>query len=176
MTDLVLQTIEAVIAKNQGATLEEIYNELIVRGMELGFLHELSKEQHSIPSLLKENFAFNEKKQTWQIRKNTKFKTQIPLELRIKYYLLSYLRRMSRQGVDSRFDDIVLSIMPLLKNGVTPKHQTILGVLERVAEPVGDGRWRLVEGKQLELTLTLPLPEKKSASGVPVQGVRHRLG
>lgn len=169
MTQLVMQTIEAIIAMKQGATLEEIYNELIVRGMELGFLHELSKEHQNIPSLLRENFDFNEKKQVYQLRKNTKFKTQIPLEVRIKYYLISYMRQMQRQDICPRFDDIVLNIMPLLKNGITPKHQTILGVLKRVAEHVGEGRWRMVEGKQLELNLTgalsVGMPDKKTAQG-----------
>ena len=169
MTQLVMQTIEAIIAMKQGATLEEIYNELIVRGMELGFLHELSKEHQNIPSLLRENFDFNEKKQVYQLRKNTKFKTQIPLEVRIKYYLISYMRQMQRQDICPRFDDIVLNIMPLLKNGITPKHQTILGVLKRVAEHVGEGRWRMVEGKQLELnltgTLSVGMPDKKTARG-----------
>lgn len=41
------------------------------------------------------------------------------------------------------FDEICLDIMPLLKNGVTPENQTILSVLESVARPVGNGRWRL---------------------------------
>lgn len=169
MTQLIMQTIEAVIAMKQGATLEEIYNELIVRGMELGFLHELGKEHQNIPSLLRDNFDFNEKKQIYQIRKNAKFKTQIPLEVRIKYYLISYMRQMQRQDVCPRFDDIVLNIMPLLKNGITPKHQTILGVLKRVAEHVGEGRWKMVEGKQLELNLTgaisIGMPDKKFAHG-----------
>jgi hypothetical protein len=158
VANLVLQTIEALIAKNQGATLEEIYAELILRGMELGFLHELSKEHQNIPALLKENFDFNERRQVYQLRKNTKFKTQIPLPERIKYYLVSYMVQQHRHEVYPRFDDIVLNIMPLLKNGITPKHQTILGVLRRVAETVGDGRWKLVQGRQMELDLTGAVP------------------
>jgi hypothetical protein len=49
------------------------------------------------------------------------------------------------------FDDIVFNIMPLLKNGVTPEHQTILKVLETVAERVGTDGWRLIKGGQQEL-------------------------
>src|SRR6185437_6116427 len=96
VANLVLQTIEALIAKNQGATLEEIYAELMVRGMELGFLHELSKESQNIPAMLKEHFDFNEKKQAYQLQKNTKFKTQIQLPERIKYYLVSYMVQQQR--------------------------------------------------------------------------------
>lgn len=35
--------------------------------------------------------------------------------------------------VNYHFDDIVLHILPLLKNGITPEKQTILGVLQDVA-------------------------------------------
>jgi hypothetical protein len=49
------------------------------------------------------------------------------------------------------FDELILNIMPLLKNGVTPEHQTILNVLESVAERVGADRWRLAKGGQQEL-------------------------
>lgn len=179
MAHLVMQTMEAIIARHQGASLEEIYNELIVRGMEMGFLHELSKEHQNIPQLLRDNFDFNEKKQIYQLRKNVKFKTQIPLPVRIKYYLVSYMRQMQHKNLLPRFDDIVLNVMPLLKNGITPKHQTILGVLKKVAEHVGDGRWQLVEQKQLELSLTgslaIGLPKKKTVENATSDAKRqHR--
>ena len=44
MADVVMQTIEGVIAKYNGATLEQINDELIVKGLELGFLDLLKKE------------------------------------------------------------------------------------------------------------------------------------
>jgi DNA modification methylase len=161
---IVMQTIEAVIAQNQGATLEEIYDELTIRAMELDFLHELVKEPHNIPGLLRDNFDYNEEKKVYQVRKNTKFKTQIPVKARIKYYLLSYMRQMQRQNVVPNLDDIILNIMPLLKNGTTPEHQTIIGVLENMAERYGEG-WRLIEDQQLKLNLadiTAYDPPKKS--------------
>jgi len=40
--------------------------------------------------------------------------------------------------------------MPLLKNGVTPEHETILGVLEDIAEQTGGG-WRLKTRGQQEM-------------------------
>lgn len=161
-SQIVMQTIEAIIAQKHGATLEEIQNELMIKGMEFGFLDELVKEQIDVVALLKDNFDYNPKTQAYHIRKDTKFKTQIPLAVRIKYYLLSYMKRMHRQKMHPTFDDIILNIMPLLKNGITPKSQTILGVLRTIAEPVGGGRWQLVEVKQLELAL---LPAKKEPVG-----------
>ena len=49
------------------------------------------------------------------------------------------------------FDEIILNIMPLLKNGITPKHQTILSVLESIAKRVDVNRWQLTKSGQLEL-------------------------
>jgi hypothetical protein len=49
---------------------------------------------------------------------------------------------MEREKKIAHFDEIVLYIMPLLKNGITPEHQTILNVLEDIADRIGDG-WRL---------------------------------
>jgi hypothetical protein len=56
--------------------------------------------------------------------------------------LISYLRKAERENKPSTFDAIELNILPLLKNGVTPDSQTILNVLEGIAERIGDG-WRL---------------------------------
>jgi DNA modification methylase len=175
---LVMQFIEAVIARKQGATLEEIYNELVVRGMELGFLYNLAKEQPNIAGLLREHFDFNPEKQVYQIRKNTKFKSQIPVQVRIRYYLISYMRQMQRQDKFPTFDNIILNIMPLLRNGTTPKHQTILNVLERVAERVGADRWRLVEDKQLQLNLIDEPPEdapKKAPRGAVIVEDKRKI-
>lgn len=151
IADIVMQTIEGVIARRMGATIEEIYNELIVRGMELGFLHDLSKKYQDLTPFLNEHFAFNEANKTYQIMKNAKFRSQIPVEVRIKYYLISYMRGCAHQKIYPTFDDIVWNIMPLLKNGTTPEHQTILSVLEEVAIREGHDRWRLKAVGQGEL-------------------------
>ncbi|GHS92709.1 hypothetical protein FACS1894139_04500 [Planctomycetales bacterium] len=138
----VMQTIEGVIAKNNGATLEQINNELILTGLEMGFLDLLKKEYSDLTPLLTDNFDYDEETDAFTIRKNRKFKTSVPLELRIKFYLVSYLRRMAREQKNASFDEIVLHIMPLLKNGVTPETQTILTVLTEIGIRVGDG-WRI---------------------------------
>ena len=48
-------------------------------------------------------------------------------------------------------DEIVLHILPLLKNGITPEQQTILNVLEDIAEPVGSQHWQLKQDGQMRL-------------------------
>lgn len=151
IAEIVMQTIEGIIAKNDGATLEQINDELIIKGLELGFLDLLKKEYTDLTPLLLENFDYNENKEIFTIKKDCKFKTHIDERLRVKYYLLSYLRRMEREGKYSHFDDIVLSIIPLLKNGTTPENQTILNILEDIAEHVGEDRWKLKIQGQGEL-------------------------
>lgn len=43
IANIVTQTIERIIAKNNGATLEQINDELIIKGLELGFLDLLKR-------------------------------------------------------------------------------------------------------------------------------------
>jgi len=139
----VMQTIEGIIAKNEGASLEQINDELIIKGLELGFLDLLKKQYTDLTPLLLTNFDYDEKTELFTIRPNTKFTTHIDVRLRIRYYLLSFLRRMEREGTSPHFDEIILAILPLLKNGTTPERQTILSVLEDIAEHVGQDSWRL---------------------------------
>jgi len=141
--EIVLQTIEGIIAKHDGATLEQINDELIIKGLELGFLDLLKKEYTDLTPLLMDRFDYNSKTEKYNIRENTKFQTHIPLHLRIRYYLISYLRRMERENREPAFDEIILYILPLLKNGITPEHQTVLSVLEDIGERVGADSWRL---------------------------------
>jgi 16S rRNA G966 N2-methylase RsmD len=151
ITDLIIQSIEGVIAKNTGATLEEINDELIIKGLELGFLDILSRQYQDITPFLLANFDYDKETEKYLLKKNTKFRSQIPIELRIRFYLESMLRRFAREGKATHFSDIILEIMPLLKNGITPDNQTILSVLENIADKVGEDSWRLKESGQRNL-------------------------
>ncbi len=151
--DVVMETIEAVIAMHHGATLEQINNELVIRGLELGFLDILAKEYADLTPLLTQTFDFNKVASTYNLPQNRKFKTHIPLELRVRYFLMSYMKRMEHLNRLPKFDEIILNIMPLLKNGITPEHQTILNVLESLGERVGADRWRLSKSSQQELLI-----------------------
>ncbi|MDR1963967.1 MAG: type I restriction enzyme HsdR N-terminal domain-containing protein [Planctomycetaceae bacterium] len=152
-TKLVLETIEGIIAKYQGATLEQINDELILKGLELGFLDILSKMFPDLTPFLLQNFSFDGKTGIFSIPANRSFKTHIDQNLRIKYYLTSYLVRCERQGKDAHFDDIIREVMPSLMNGCTPKNQTILSVLKDIAEPTGNDCWRLKQTGQKEFAM-----------------------
>lgn len=151
ISEIIIQTIEGIIAKYDGATLEQINDELIIKGLELGFLDLLKKEYSDITPFLLANFDFDQKTEIYTLKPLTKFKTNIDIRLRIKYYLISYLRRKQNEGHYPLFDDIVLDIMPLLKNGITPEHQTILNVLEDIAEHIGSNQWKLKEEGQINI-------------------------
>jgi hypothetical protein len=151
IAEIVMQTIEGIIAKNNGATLEQINDELIIKGLELGFLDLLKKEYSDLTPILLGNFDYNETTEEFTIKKDTKFKSHLDVRLRIKYYLISYLRRMERENKAPHFDEMVLAILPLLKNGTTPESQTISNVLEDIAERVGQDGWRLKREGQTTL-------------------------
>jgi hypothetical protein len=53
--------------------------------------------------------------------------------------------------LERTFDEIVLYTMQLLKNGTTPQPQTILNVLEDIAEHLGRDKWRLKKFGQQRL-------------------------
>jgi hypothetical protein len=151
ISDLIIQTVEGVIAKYGGATLEEINDELILKGLELGFLDLLKEIYNDLTKLLFEEFDFDKMTNKFTLKHNAKFKSKIDIKLRIRYYLISYLRRMELQNKDAHFDSIILHIMPLLKNGVTPEEQTILGVLEDIAIRIGEDSWQLKKDNQLNI-------------------------
>lgn len=143
IAEIVMETIEGIIAKNHGATLEQINDELIIKGLELGFLDLLKKQYSDLTPILLEHFDYDDVKEIFSIRKNSKFRTHIDVQLRIRYYLISYLRRMERENTNPTFDEIVMNILPLLKNGTTPENQTISKVLDDIGEHIGQNQWRL---------------------------------
>jgi 16S rRNA G966 N2-methylase RsmD len=149
--DVVLETVESVIAMYDGATLEQINDELVLRGLELGFLDVLAKEYADLSPLLAEWFDYDDRTRKYNIREDRRFKSHIPLQLRVRYFIVSYLKRLEYRNEYPTFDDVVLNIMPLLKNGITPERQTIQNVLERVAERAGKDRWRLARAGQGDL-------------------------
>ena len=146
--EIIMQTIEGIIAKNNGATLEQINDELIIKGLELGFLDLLKKEYTDLTPILLSNFDYDDATEQFKIKNDAKFRTHIDVKLRIRYYLISYLRRSEREGKNPHFNDIILAILPLLKNGITPQNQTILSVLEDIGERVGEDSWKLKQEGQ----------------------------
>jgi hypothetical protein len=93
------------------------------------------------------SMTINARTRIYSILINIKFN----LNYSIKNYLISYLRRQEIENKKPTLDDIVLNIMPLLKNGVTPEHQTILNVLKDIAVHEGLDHWQLNKNDQMSL-------------------------
>lgn len=148
---IIIETIESTIAQYDGASLEQINEVLITKGLELGFLDILSKEYKDLTPLLLEHFDYDKSNDKFQIRTNKKFKTHINVHVRIRYFLISYLRRKKLENTNPSTDQIILEIMPLLKNGTTPENQTILNVLETVADRIGTDNWVIKTVEQLNM-------------------------
>lgn len=125
--------------------MEEIHADLTIKGLELGFLHELSRDYEDLTPIINANFDFDEKTGKYHIKKGEKFKShKIDIKVRTRYFLLSYLRGCERQNKKAYFDDICLEIIPLLKNDITPDESLIKEVLEQIALPnVNTGEWKL---------------------------------
>ncbi len=86
-----METIESVIAMHDGATLEQINDELVIRGLELGFLDILAKQYADLTPLLMQSLDYDKQTKRYHSRNDRKFKTHILLELRVRYFIVSYL-------------------------------------------------------------------------------------
>lgn len=130
----ILNNIEAVMAEKNGATINEVNDSLVINALEIGFLDKLSKYGDLTP-YLQENFDYDNGTSKYHIKPKSTFKSHIPMDKRIEYFVLSYLRRNNRENKYPGFSDIVYDIMPLLKNGRTPQNQEIKKILEKIAIP-----------------------------------------
>jgi len=110
-----------------------------------------SKIYNDLTPLLAGNYDYEINTELYKIRKDKKISKFVDLNSRIRYYLFSYLTVKDREKKPATFDELVLYIMPLLKNGTTPENQTILNVLEKVAEPFGENGWKLRKSNQLTM-------------------------
>lgn len=66
------------------AAREQINDELVIRGLDLGFLDMLAKEYADLALLRMRKFELDDKSKTYNLRKDRKFETHIPLELRVQ--------------------------------------------------------------------------------------------
>ena len=142
---LVLNNVEALIARDDGATLEEIYADLQIRGLELGFYHELGKMYNDLTPFINQNFDLDSASGKYHIKQGERFKSHlIDIKTRARYFVLSFLRGCERQNRRVTFDDICLEVIPLLKNGIMPQNTLISDILQEIAIPNDKtGEWKL---------------------------------
>ena len=156
--NLILNSAElAIVRHDDGATTEEIHHELIPKLIEAGMLSELKETISDITPLVADKFDFNARTGRWQLQPDTKLGSYIPIDLRIKFYIESFLNQCGRLGQKATFDMIWADLMPKLKNGPQPQHQKILNELGKIAEPYNGLYWRLQPDFQGEIFNELDL-------------------
>ena len=158
IVQLIKEVAELTIVKSSGASTEDIYNALIPKLLENGLLSQVKKQIDDITPLLKQEFVFSDLDNQWRIKPNTRIGCFIPLEDRIRFYLLDYLQSKEREGKSATFDEIIFTVMPNLINGQTPANQTILNVLDQIAYSPDGKHWCLGQGEIVQLPLRLDLP------------------
>ena len=142
------EAIECTIVQNHGATLEEINDAIIIRALEGGFLHLLTGQYGDLTPFLADRFDYDEDSLRYHLRPNTRLTAHIPLEDRLPYHLRSYLAHENAREHYPTSDEVVYTLIPLLRNGTTPSDQSVLGELQRAAHP-HKGGWRLNENDSL---------------------------
>jgi len=148
---------ELTVVKNDGASTDTIYHELIPKLLENGLLSEVKQKISDITPILNAQFEYDKVNAVWKIRPNTKLGSSIPLESRVRFYILDYLRRCERQNKKVTFDNIVQNVLPNLVNGEQPTKKTILEELRKVAAPADEKHWKLADQKEPQIDLDLPL-------------------
>jgi hypothetical protein len=128
-------------------------HDLIPKLWESGLLGAVSNEIDDLVEVLKEGFDYDKKEGVWTIRAKTKIGCHIPVESRIKFYLLSALNRAKSEGKSLTIDEIIMDVLPFLRNGITPDNQDIITELEKIALSRDNEHWELKPNLQYELNL-----------------------
>lgn len=148
----ILNSAELTIVANGGkASLEDIMQELIPKLWESGLLAQVSNEIDDITEILKKEFNYDKEEAIWGIREKKKIGSHIPLEYRIRFYLLSCLNRAKGQKNLLSIEEIVMEVLPFLRNGITPSNQDIITELKKIAYSPDGQHWVLNKAQQQEL-------------------------
>lgn len=144
--NLILNSAEKTIVRHDGATIDQIYQELVPELVEAGMLDEAQKHFSDINPLLKDTFQLGNDMR-WRLRDDIKLGAYIPLKDRLKFYITSYLRREKQASLD----EITTNLLPNLINGKTPTDKEVLDILNIIAVPTKENLYRIREK---------PLPEQ----------------
>jgi len=156
VVSLIRNSAEATIVNNQGASTEAIYSALIPRLLEEGMLGKVTDNLNDITPILDESFKKDEENSVWTLRENHSISNYIPVNDRIRFYLVDFLRQCDKRKSMATFDDIVFNVLPKLTRGVLSTEQTIVDELKKVAHSPDGLHWILSKDEQLEFSLLLP--------------------
>lgn len=139
MANLIKNVAERVIYRGGGATTEEILREVVPELFDNDLFYDAaSKSINDILAILESDFEQGEDN-LWQIKSGRQVGNFIPPRLRIRYYVIGYLRKVDK----AKFDAIWSTITPLLTNGHEPTKDDISDVLKEVAISHDGVNWEL---------------------------------
>ena len=165
MANIIKNVAERVIYREGGATTEEILREVVPELFENDlFFDAASKNIGDILAILESDFELDDNN-LWQIKAEQQVGNFIPTRVRIRYYVIGYLRKMGK----ANFDSIVTTILPLLINGHRPTKQDITDVLNEVAISYDGINWELKDPSMLAVQGILPLPVSEKGEEYALQ-------
>lgn len=139
--NVIYNAAEREIVRTGGATLEEIMRAVVPELFEANLVDKIALRTTSdVGDLLGKEFELGPDDR-WHL-KTEKEKTVgqfLPSRDRLRYYLISFLRREKK----SDFDKLVTGIFPLLLNGDKPSREEILEVLEEIGVSRNGRTWEL---------------------------------
>ena len=143
------------IIQNNGATLAQIHDTLVIKAMNEGFFDELLDMGENLKFFLAQHFNYDEKSKKYTFAEASEIK--MGLDKKARTLIISYFNRCKKENKPAIFSDICLEIIPKLTNGVTPDDRYIKEILEEIAQITNSktGEWRL---KSKEATLFDDLP------------------
>ena len=172
---LIKDSAELSIVQGNGATTDVIYTDVIPKLLENGLLGEVSSKIGDITPILHQEFDYDVEEKIWRLKPGRKLGSHILLEHRIRFYVTDFLNQEARMGKRSTIDEIVLSILPKLKNGVQPTKQLIMDEMRKIATPVEGKYWALWDDPQqlFEFASDLPGGTASSAPRKPEDKYEH---
>jgi DNA modification methylase len=156
---VILNAAEREIVRSGGATLEEIMRSVVPELFEAKLIDKVAlKTDSDVSELLAKEFELG-MDDRWHIKKEKEkhIGHYLPTRDRIRYYLISFLRREKKAD----FDKIVTTILPLLINAhQLPPKKDILDVLEEIAISRNGRLWELRRPEELIIQNEFDLEEQ----------------
>ena len=169
---VVLNAAEREIVRTGGATLEEIMQAIVPELFEAKLIDKFAlKTAGDVSELLAKEFELGIDDR-WHIKKEKeKYIGQyLPTKDRIRYYLISFLRREKKAD----FDKIVTTILPLLINAhQSPPKKDILDVLEEIAISRNGRLWELRRPEEIIIQNEFDLEEETIREQTIPKGSLH---
>jgi DNA modification methylase len=153
LANVIKNAAERAIAAGGGATTEEIMREVVPELFEAGLMVDAaSKSMGDILAMLEQEYEQGEDN-LWHLKTGHKLGNFIGPRVRIRYYVISYLRRAGK----ANFDNIVTTVLPLLMNGHQPSKEDIADVLKEIAISYDGINWELKDPNATGVQGSLPL-------------------